>query len=391
MNDFMLHTPTRIIFGKGAEQRAGALIREYGYKKPLLYYGGGSIRRTGLYDTVTASLKEAGLEFAELSGVQPNPTVAFCEKTVDFLREHDCDFILAVGGGSVIDSAKMAAHCVRTGVKPWDYTTKKAAPTDSLPVGVILTISATGSETSDSAVLTNTALGLKRGLSSDANRPLFALMDPELTYSLPPYQTACGVVDIMMHTLERYMCVSGGSELIDRMAEGLLKSVVSAGRIAMAEPENYDARASLMLAGSYSHNGMLGVGREYKMVAHALEHEMSAVDDRIAHGAGLAVVWPAYARWLLQNGLAVSRLAQLAVRVWNADMDFAHPEDTARAGVQAAARFFTGLGMPDTLRALGLDETAIPVMAGRATAAGPVKSYRPITEKDAEDIYRLCL
>lgn len=391
MNDFMLHTPTRMIFGRGVERRAGALIKEYGFRKPLLYYGGGSIRRTGLYDTLTASLREAGLDFAELGGVQPNPTVEFCEETVAFLRENGCGFILAVGGGSVIDSAKVAAHCVRTGMRPWDYVTKKCAPADSLPVGVVLTISATGSETSESAVLTNKALGLKRGLNIDENRPLFALMDPELTYTLPPYQTACGAVDIMMHTLERYMCVSGGSELIDRMAEGLLKSVVTAGRTAMAEPENYDARAALMLAGSYSHNGALGAGREYKMVAHALEHEMSAVDDHIAHGAGLAVAWPAYADWLLQNGLAVSRLAQLAVRVWNADMDFAHPEQTARTGVEAAKRFFASLGMPATFRDLGLDEGTIPVMAGRATDAGPLKSYRPITEKDAEDIYRLCL
>ena len=391
MKDFELCTSTKIYFGREREKEAGAIIAALGCVRPLVYYGGGSAKRTGLLGAVEKSITDAGLDYAELGGVQPNPTVEFCERTVDFIRENGCDMILAVGGGSVMDSAKIAAHCVRTGHKPWEYSTKKYSPTDSLPVGVIVTIAATGSETSDSAVLTNTALGLKRGVNFPENRPVFAIMDPELTFSLPEYQTACGTVDILMHTLERYMCQTQDNELIDQIAEGLCRAVIGAGRVVKEQPDDYESRATLMFAASLSHNGLTGAGRSVMMMAHQLEHEMGGYKDSIAHGAGLAVVWPAYLRWLWQRGLAAERLTRMAVNIWGCPMDFARPERTARAGIDACRAYFDYLGMPRTFADLDLGEESIPVMAGRYASDSTRDLFAHMGRAEAEEIYRLCL
>ena len=391
MKNFELYTPTRIYFGRGREREVGAILAGMGVRRPLIYFGGGSARRTGLLGAVEDSVTQAGLTFAELGGVQPNPTVEFCRETVDFIRAQGCDMILAVGGGSVMDSAKIAAHCVRTGRDPWEFSTKKAVPTDSLPVGVIVTIAATGSETSDSAVLTNTALGLKRGVNFDANRPAFAIMNPELTFSLPDYQTACGTVDILMHTLERYLCQSQDNELVDQIAEGLCRSVIAAGRVVRETPDDYEARSTLMFAASLSHNGITGAGRGVKMMAHPLEHEMGGYKDSVAHGAGLAVVWPAYLTWLWQRGLATERLTRMAVNIWGCPMDFAHPEKTAKAGIDACRDYFKLLGMPATLGELGLGEESIGVMAQRYAADSSRDLFAHMGKTQAEEIYRLCL
>ena len=390
MLNFDLCTPTEVFFGRGRENEVGGIIARRGYKKPLICYGGGSARRTGLLGRVEASLEAAGLEYAELGGTQANPTAEFASYTARFAREQGCDMLLAVGGGSVIDSAKMAAYCVETGWEPWDITMKRVKPAGRVGVGVILTIAATGSETSNSAVLTHE--GLKRGFSSQLNRPDFAIMNPELTFSLPPYQTACGIVDILMHTMERYMCTNGDNELVDNISEGLCRAVISAGRRAMAEPEDYEARATLMYAGSLSHNGLTGAGRECGLWAHKLEHEMSGLDPKIAHGAGLAVVWPAYLRFFANRGAGQGRLLRYAVNIWNVEPDFEHPGRVIDAGIEATKAYFSSLGMPGTLAELGLDEKDIAVMADKCTSGGAVTypSIVPMGRAEAEEILRLC-
>ena len=391
MENFELQTPTRIYFGRGRENEAGAIAKAHGARKPLICYGGGSVKRSGLLDRVKASLAAAGLDFAELGGVQANPTAEFSAYTARFARENGCDMLLAVGGGSVIDSAKMAAYCVHTDFEPWDVTMKRAVPTERVPVGVILTIAATGSEMSDSAVLTNGKL--KRGFNSNLNRPVFAIMNPELTFTLPPFQTACGVVDILMHTMERYMCTNTDNDLVDKLAEGELRAVIAAGRRAMAEPEDYEARATLMLAGSLSHNGLMGAGRACGLWAHKLEHEMSGLDDRIAHGAGLAVVWPAYLQFFANRGAGGERLFRYAVNVWGVEPDYTHPERTIQGGIDACRAYFDSLGMPSRLGDLGLTEADIPVMAASATDNGRISypAIIPMGLEESVEIYRLCL
>ena len=385
MLDFELYVPTRMIFGRGRCDEVGRVIAGYGAAKPLVCYGGGSVVKSGLLERVERSLRQAGADYALLGGVQANPTVDICVKTVEYARENGCDMLLAVGGGSVIDNAKMAAHCVKTGRGPWEYTEKVVSPTDSLPVGVILTIAATGSETSDSAVLTNTATGEKRGLSCDKNRPLFAIMDPELTFTLPPYQTACGTVDILMHTMERYMCTNPDNELIDRMSEGLMTSVIDAGRVVMEKPDDYEARSTLMLAGSLSHNGLTGAGRRCGLWAHKLEHEMSALDPRIAHGAGLAVVWPAYLEFFARRGLFTGRLERYAGNIWGAD--------TIEGGLEATRAYFRSLGMPERLSDFGLTAEDAEYMSRRCTDDGR-KSFPSVIDlglDEVREIYSLCL
>ena len=384
MQDFSFYTPTKVYFGDHLA-RLGQILRDYGFQKPLVYYGSGHAKRTGLLARIFRSLEEAGLAWEELGGVQPNPRLDFCRETVKFLKKSGCDMILAVGGGSVMDSAKMAAHCVHNDHDPWDYTMKKYEPENSLPVGVVLTIAASGSEMSASAVLTNTETGVKKGLNCDQNRPLFALCDPRLTYTLPPYQTACGIVDTLMHSFDRYMCHNGGNALADELAEGLCRAVIEAGTAAMTKPDDYEARATLMLASSFSHNGLTGVGRDYTMLVHALEHELSALDERIAHGAGLAVLWPNYLQWLWDKGLARERIGRMAQKIWNA------PD--AQAGIAACRSYFSALGMPATLGELGLGEEHIGYLSRHVcqNGAAPLRSYVPLGVTEAEEIYRLCL
>lgn len=384
MQDFTLYAPTKIYFGDHLDE-LGSILKGYGFRKPLVYYGSGHVKKTGLLDRITGLLDAAGIAYETMGGVQANPRLDFCRETVAFLKKSGCDLILAVGGGSVLDSAKMAAHCVRNDHDPWDYTMKTYEPENSLPVASVLTIAASGSETSASAVLTNTETGVKKGLNCDENRPLFALMDPRLTYTLPPYQTACGIVDILMHSFDRYMCYNENNALADEWAEGLCRAVIAAGRTAMEKPDDYEARATLMLAGSFSHNGLTGVGRDYAMLVHALEHELSALDESIAHGAGLAVLWPNYLQWLWNRGLAHERIERMAQNVWHA------PDGPA--GIEACRAYFKSLGMPATLGELGLGEENIAYLARHVchNGAAPLRSYVPLGVSEAEEIYRLCL
>ncbi len=390
MIDFSLTLPTKVVFGKGALAKLSDVIREYGFQKVLLVYGGRSIHKNGLYERVIALLEASGVEFAQIGGVQANPTVAFCEEVAALARKEESQLLLAVGGGSVIDTCKCAAHAVANHASVKDILFGKVPVSQTIPVGVVLTIAAAGSETSDSLVLTQESTGLKRGLSHPLNRPLFALMDPQLTYTVSPYQTASGVTDIMMHTMERYIRLDAGDhDLIDRVSEGLLCSVIDAGRKALENPEDYDARATLMLAGSWSHNGITGAGSKFVMIAHKLEHEMSAIDPGIAHGAGLAVVWPAYLDYICKGD--IPRFAQYASRIWG--VAAAEPEEMAKEGIARTREYFRQIGMPSTLGELGLMEKDIEPMADKATSGGTVTfpSYVPIDRQAFIDIYKRCL
>ena len=349
MNNFEFYTPTRMIFGKETHRQAGKIIREYGFKKVLLHFGGSSAKKSGLLDNVTADLEAEGIEVVALGGVRPNPALSLARKGISLCRNEKVDFVLAVGGGSVIDSAK----CIADGAgnpedDVWDYFLKKKMPSAALPVGVILTLSASGSEMSSSCVMSNEENGMKRGFNSVTHRPLFAICNPELTYTVSRFQTGCGTVDIMMHTLERYFTQTQNTAVTDRLAEGLLKAVIEAGRTADQYPEDYEARASLMWAGSLSHNDLTGAGRDFMMQVHQLEHELSGMYPAIAHGAGLSALWPSWARFVCPSN--VSRFAQYAVNVWNLDMDFENPLKTAMAGIQATEDFFKSLNMPVSLK-----------------------------------------
>ena len=278
MQDFEFYTPTRMIFGKDTQKQVGKIVKEYGFKKVLVHFGGASAKKSGLLDQVTDALKAEGIDYVMLGGVQANPTLAMAKEGIALCQREGVDLVLAVGGGSVIDSSK----CIADGVgnpdtDVWNFFLGQGAPKKALPVGVILTLSASGSEMSASCVITNEEQGLKRGFNSVTHRPLFSILNPELTYTVSKFQTGCGTVDIMMHTLERYFGLGQDTPLTDRIAEGLLKTVIEAGRTADKEPENYEARASLMWAGSLSHNNLTGLGRNFFMQVHQLEHELSGI------------------------------------------------------------------------------------------------------------------
>ena len=368
MENFVFHTPTKVFFGKRQEEKAGEIIRSYGFSKVLLHYGSRSVKENGLYDRVVQALKASGVSFVELGGVEPNPKLSLARQAARLAREEQVELILAVGGGSVLDSAKAAAAGAYYDCDPWEFSVKKRIPEKALPVGAILTLAASGSETSDSCVITNEETWLKRGFNAPCNRPLFSIMDPELTYTVGKFQTGCGIVDIMMHTLERYFSANGENPLTDALAEGLLKTVIAAGRQAIACPEDYEARATLMWAGSLSHNSLTGCGKTFVMRCHQLEHELSGMYDRVAHGAGLSVLFPAWAKYIYRHN--ISRFAQYAVNVWGAPMDFEHPERTALQGIAATESYFREIGMPVRLSELEVDSSGIDEMAEKCTYFG---------------------
>ena len=394
MKNFTYYAPTRVMFGKGTEEKTGEVVSGYGFHKVLIHFGGGSVKRSGLLERLEKSLAAAGVEYVEFGGVQPNPKLSLVRKAIQVCVQEQADLVLAVGGGSVIDSAKcVAAGAADPSVDPWEYLSRVKTVDKSLPVGVVLTIAASGSEMSSSCVITKEEGGLKRSFNSDLSRPLFAIMNPELTYSVSKFQTGCGTVDIMMHTLERYFGTDGEAPLTDRLAEGLLKEVIEAGRIADREPENYEARAALMWAGSLSHNSLTGLGRDYFMTAHQIEHELSGMFDQVAHGAGLSVLFPAWCRYIYKY--AIPRFCQYAVRVWNLDMNYEHPERTALAGIQATEEYFRSLGMPTRMGELGiaLTDAQIEELAEKATFFGTriMPDYIPIGKKEIIEILREAL
>ncbi len=374
MLDFTFEVPTKVIFGKTADDHIAEEIKRCGGTKVLIHYGGQSAIASGLLDKITRQLSESGLSYVTLGGVVPNPRLSKVREGIELARREQVDFILAVGGGSAIDSAKAIAFALADEtVDIWDYFCGKAAPKASYPVGVVLTIAAAGSETSNSCVITNEDGWLKRGIGKSKDqkvgRPVFAVMNPERTYSLPPYQTASGAVDILMHTQERYFTNTQHVELTDRMAEGLMVTVIHNAILAMDQPYHYDARAELMWAGSLSHNGLTGTGREADFASHKIEHELGAMFD-VTHGAGLAAVWGSWARYVMPHDPA--RFAQFAVRVM-ACKEKATLEQTALAGIEAMEAFYRRIGMPTNLRELGLGDVTdeqIQTMASKCTDNG---------------------
>ena len=352
MNDFQYYTPTKVVFGRGTEEQAGQLVKEQGGTRALVHFGGRSARESGLLDRVLASLDRAGVAHVELGGVVPNPRLSKVREGMELCRREGVDFLLAVGGGSVIDSAKAIALGLAYEGDVWDLFSGQPAQ-DCLPVGTVLTIAAAGSEMSNSCVITNEDGWLKKGVNYECSRPRFAIMNPALTCTLPPYQTASGGVDIMMHTMERYFSNTEHTELLDRMSEGLLKTVMANTKKALADPNDYDARAELMWAGSLSHNNLMGVGKVQDWATHKIEHELGGMFD-VAHGAGLAAVWGSWARYVMHANLP--RFTRFAVEVMGCEMNYANPEETALAGVAAFESFCRSVGMPSNLRELGLGD-----------------------------------
>lgn len=385
MEDFILGSSTRVVFGRGKEKEAGREIKRAGGTTALFLYGQGSIKKSGLHGTILTALRQEGITIVEMSGVVPNPRLSLARKAIALCREKSVNFILAVGGGSVIDTAKAIAVGVPYDGDVWDFSSRKIPPRAALPIGVVLTIPAAGSETSQYSVITNDEgpYPLKRDLVYDNHemiRPKFAILDPELTFDLPPFQTACGIVDIMSHVLERYFTSTTHVDLTDRLCEATLRTVIDNGRIVMQEPRNYDARAEVMWAGSIAHNDLLGTGREGDWSSHAIEHELSAVYD-ITHAAGLAIIIPAWARHV--HRMALDRFVQFAVRVWNVNPDFGDPERIAIEGISRMQKFFSDLGLPTNLSQVKIGPEKFAEMAEKSEKRGSIKKL------DAEDVRQI--
>ena len=391
MNNFDFYSPTYFAFGKDREQDAGALVRRFGGTKVLIHYGGGSVVRSGLLDRVKASLHDAGIPWLELGGVKPNPRSGLVYEGIELCRREGVDFILAVGGGSTIDSSKaIAAGAVYDG-DFWDFYSGKYIE-KALPVGTVLTIAAAGSEGSPDSVITNEDGMFKRGATGDAIRPRFSILNPALTQTLPPYQTACGITDIMAHLYERYLTNTKEVEVTDRLIEALLLTMIHEGPRVIENPDNYEARANIMWAGMMAHNNSCGVGRSQDWNSHNIEHELSALYD-CAHGAGLAVTMPAVFSYVMNHD--VMRFAQVAARVWGCQMDFAHPEVTAKAGIEALRKFLRSIGMPGTLGELGGKAEDIPklvyVLCNGDGRPGSITGIVTLNEDDCAAIYRMML
>ena len=388
MDNFSFYSPTKFVFGKGTENQAGKLVKEFGGSKVLLHFGGQSAKKSGLLNTVEQSLKKENIEYIELGGVHPNPLDTLVYEGIEIFKEQGFDFILAVGGGSVIDSAKaIAMGCCYDG-DFWDFYSGKTSPQNALPVGTVLTIAAAGSEGSGDSVITKKDGMIKRGAGSDCIRPRFSILNPELTQTLPPYQTACGATDIMAHVCERYFTNTKNVETTDRLCEAVLLAMINETPKVISNPDDYEARANIMWAGMVAHNNIVGVGREQDWNSHGIEHELSGMYD-CAHGAGLAVIMPAWMSFVMKHD--VMRFAQWATRVWGCKMDFSNPEKTAKEGILAFRNFLNSIGMPSKISELGGKEEDIPQLVKNfglpegSTTGGFVK----LTNQDITEIYKL--
>ncbi len=387
----MFYSPTCFVFGKDSEKETGKMVKRFGGTKVLIHYGGGSVVRSGLIDRVKASLEAENIPYLVLGGVKPNPRSGLVYEGIDLCRKEGIDFVLAVGGGSTIDSSKaIAAGTVYDG-DFWDFYCGKYIE-NALSVGTVLTIAAAGSEGSPDSVITKEEGMYKRGATGDAIRPKFSILNPALTQTLPPYQTAAGITDIMAHLYERYLTNTKEVEVTDRLIEALMMTLVHEGPRVIADPNNYDARANIMWAGMMAHNNAVGVGRSQDWNSHNIEHELSALYD-CAHGAGLAVVMPAVFTYVMNHD--VTRFAQVAVRVWGCKMDFYHPEVTAKAGIEALRSFLISLGMPKNFAEIGAKEEDIPqlvdVLCNGNGRTGSISGFVELSEEDCTAIYRLML
>ena len=391
MKDFNYYAPTRVVFGRESEARLPELVKQYGGSKVLIHYGGGSARRYGLLDKVEQMLNDAGIDFVELGGVVPNPLLSKVKEGIGLCCREGVDFILAVGGGSVIDSAKAIAYGVPYEGDVWDFWDGKAVPQACLPVGVMLTIPAAGSEMSSSCVITQDEGMLKRGVNSDLCRCKFAIMNPERTYTLPPYQTAAGATDIMMHTMERYFSKYEDALLTDAIAEALLKTVKEAVPEVLKNPEDYRYRAAIMWASSLSHNDLTECGTEKDFACHKLEHELSGLFG-VTHGAGLAAIWGSWARYVMNKHL--NRFVQFAVNVMGVRNDFTDPRATALRGIEAIERFFDQIGMPTSIPGLigrQATEEEIETLVAKCSRGGRMNigAMEVLNPADMTAIYRL--
>ena len=387
MENFQYYTPTKIIFGRGAEEQTGQLAAEQGCKKVLVHYGGGSVVRSGLLERIYRSLDAAGISYVSLGGVVPNPRLSLVHEGIRLARKEQVDFILAVGGGSVIDSAKAIGYGVANEGDVWDFYEKRRTAKACLPIGVVLTIAAAGSEMSDSSVITKEEGWLKRGYSSNYARARFAVMNPELTMTLPKYQTASGCVDIMMHTMERYFNRSENMEMTDGISEHLIRTVMKNAKILMNEPDNYQARAEVMWAGSLSHNGLTGCGTGGgDWASHQLEHELGGMFD-VAHGAGLAAVWGSWARYVMDA--EPERFAKFAVNVMGVEPE-AEKLKTAQKGIEAMEDFYHALDMPVCIGDMGIEltEEQMRELAEKCSHFGK-RTIGCIKKLDQEDMYQI--
>ena len=389
MENFTFYSPTFFAFGRDTENDAGKYVKQFGGSKVLIHYGGGSVVRSGLLDRVKASLDKEGIPYVELGGVKPNPRSGLVYEGIDLGRKEGVDFLLAVGGGSTIDSAKaIAAGMVYDG-DFWDFYMGKPIE-KALPVGTVLTIAAAGSEGSSNSVITREEDMLKRGSGGDAIRPKFSILNPALTQTLPPYQTASGATDIMAHLYERYLTNSTEVEVTDRLIEALLLTMKHETPRVIADPNNYEARANIMWAGMMAHNNSCGVGRSQDWSSHAIEHELSALYD-CPHGAGLAVTMPAVFKYVMNHN--VMRFAQVAVRVWGCQMNFEHPEETALEGINAFQNFLVSIGMPKNFEQLGAKEEDIPklvdVLCHSEGRDGNVYGFVKLSAEDCTKIYQM--
>ena len=387
MQDFNYYAPTQVVFGEHSEEKVAELIKHHGGHKVLVHYGGKSAMKSGLLDKICNLLRDGGVEFVLLGGVVPNPRLSKVHEGIDLCRREGIDFLLAIGGGSVIDSAKAIAYGVPYEGEVWDFYCGKAVPACALPLGCVLTIPAAGSEMSDSSVITNEDGDIKVGYSNDISRPRFAIMNPCRTFTLPPYQTAAGVTDMMMHTMERYFTHDTDMTFTDALAEAVLRTMKDCIFAVLKNPEDYRNRAQIMWGGSIAHNGLTGCGVE----EDCLEHELSAMFD-VTHGAGLAAVWPSWARYVYKE--EVSRFVQFAVNVMDVPNDFSDPEGTALKGIEAVEKFYHAIGMPINIHELlgrEITDEEIREMARKCSHDGTITigGFKVLSREDMEAIYQM--
>ena len=391
MRDFVYHAPTEVVFGKQSEEKVASLVKKYGGHKVLVHYGGQSAKKSGLLDKICGLLRDGGVDFVCLGGVVPNPRLSLVHEGIGLCRKEGVDFILAIGGGSAIDSAKAIACGVPYDGEVWDFYLGKAEPACYLPVACVLTIPAAGSEMSDASVITNEDGDVKLGYSNQMSRPKFAIMNPVRTFTLPPYQTAAGVTDMMMHTMERYFSQDDDMDLTDAIAEAVLRSMMENVFKVLDNPEDYRARAQIMWGGSVAHNDLTGCGLRGDWATHQLEHELSALFDA-THGAGLAAIWPSWARYVLHEN--VSRFVRFAVNVMGVPQDFTDPEGTALRGIEAMERFYRAIGMPINIHELigrEITDAEIKEMVRKCSWDGTVTqgAFKVLGPEDMEAIYRM--
>ncbi len=388
MENFNFYSPTEFVFGKDRENECGKYVKKYGGTKVLVHYGSGSAIRSGLLDRVKKSLEAEGIAYVELGGVQPNPRDTKIYEGIDLCRKEGVDFILSVGGGSCIDSSKGIAAGVCYDGDFWDMYEGKAPVSAALPIGTVLTIAAAGSEGSGASVVTKEEGMWKRDIGSDIVRPRFSILNPALTCTLPAYQTACGATDIMAHVFERYFTNTPEVEVTDRLCEAILLTMIKETPRVIEDPNNYEARANIMWAGTVAHNDIIGVGRSQDWNSHKIEHELSGLYD-CAHGAGLAVVMPAWMEFVYKHN--VMRFAQMAVRVWGCEMNFENPEETAVKGIKAFRKFLSEIGMPINFEQLGAKEEDIPELVRKLGVEGKTGGFVALSPEDVAEIYRIAV